>query len=150
MRSIVMLILGTLSALSPAQTTGRRTLVGYLAAFKGFDGEMQQPELDQYTQLDLAFVNPTPDAELLGLGGLACAPAVQSDSTVMISDAHLRALVANPHRSRTKVVASLGGALIPRCGVFSREAIGDAQPAASRQAAIGAASFHNRRHRSRR
>jgi len=34
----------------------------------------------------------------------------------MVSDAQLRALVASAHRHGTKVLASLGGAVIPPCG----------------------------------
>jgi GH18 family chitinase len=77
---------------------------------------MQQRGLDRYTQLDLAFVNPTPSADVLGTRGLACAPAVEGRSDLMVSDAQLRALVAHAHSSDAKVVASLGGAVIPPCG----------------------------------
>lgn len=116
MRSLVLLILTAFFTMSPAQAKERGAIVGYVAAFKGLDREMQQPGIGQYTQLDLAFVNPTPSADLVAAGGLACAPAVEGRADIMVSDAQLRALVAQAHRSGAKVVASLGGAVIPPCG----------------------------------
>jgi len=100
---------------APAHAKERGTVVGYIAAFKGIDREMQQRGLDRYTHLMLAFVNPTPTAEVVASGGLACSPT-GPDSSVMVSDAQLRTLVTDAHRDRTKVIASLGGAVIPPCG----------------------------------
>src|SRR5438270_2081449 len=116
MRSLVLLILVAILPISPVHAKERGTIVGYIAAFKGLDDEMQQSGLARYTQLDLAFVNPTASGEVLDPGGLACAPAVHGRSDVMVSDAQLRALVAQAHRTGAKVVASLGGAGIPPCG----------------------------------
>ena len=116
MRSITPLVLALLFANSPAQAKDRGVVVGYLAAFKGLDREMQQRGLDKYTQVDLAFVNPTPSAEVVNAAGLACAPAVEGNNGVMVSDAQLRALVGQVHRSGGKIIASLGGAVIPPCG----------------------------------
>ena len=116
MRSLTLFILAATSAISPAQAKERGAIVGYVAAFKGLDRELQQSGLARYTQLDLAFVNPTPSADVLAPGGLACAPAVHGRNDVMVSDAQLRALVAQAHRTGARVVASLGGAVIPPCG----------------------------------
>jgi GH18 family chitinase len=116
MRFLALAVLAAFVMISPVQAKDRGAVVGYIAAFKGLDREVQQPGIDQYTQLDLAFVNPTPAAELVGPAGLACAPAVQGNSNFMVSDAQLRALVAQAHRDGTKVIASLGGAVIPPCG----------------------------------
>lgn len=116
MRGFVLLVLAAVIAISPAEAKDGGTVVGYVAAFKGLDREMQQRGLDRYTQLDLAFVNPTPSADVVAPGGLACAPAVEGRSDVMVSDAQLRALVAQAHRSGAKVIASLGGAVVPPCG----------------------------------
>ena len=111
-----LLLIALLLGGSPAHSKNRGAVVGYIAAFKGLDREMQQRGLDQYTQLDLAFVNPTPTGEVVDGSGLACAPAVSGDSAVMVSDAQLRSLVESAHRSGAKVLASLGGAVIPPCG----------------------------------
>jgi GH18 family chitinase len=116
MRSLVLLALAAMFVLSPAGAKDCGTIVGYVAAFKGLDREMQQRGLDRYTQVDLAFVNPTPSADVIAPGGLACAPAVEGRSDVMVSDAQLLRLVAQAHRGGAKVVASLGGAVIPPCG----------------------------------
>ena len=116
MRWFVLLLLGLVFAISPAQAKDSGVVVGYVAAFKGLDREMQQRGLEKYTQLDLAFVNPTPSAELVGAAGLACAPAVEGKNSVMVSDAQLRTLVWHAHRSGAKVIASLGGAVVPPCG----------------------------------
>src|SRR4029078_9110402 len=110
---IVFFVAAFLAAPAHAKESG--TVVGYIAAFKGIDREMQQRGLDRYTHLMLAFVNPTPTAEVVASGGLACSPT-GPDSSVMVSDAQLRTLVTNAHGSGTKVIASLGGAVIPPCG----------------------------------
>lgn len=110
------LLIASLIAPIPAHANEGGAIVGYIAAFKGLDREMQQRGIDRYTQLDLAFVNPTPAGEVAGPGGLACAPAVNGDSSIMVSDTQLRALVEKAHSRGTKVVASLGGAVIPPCG----------------------------------
>ena len=113
MRHLLSWIFATCVALSPVHATGRGTVVGYVAAFKGLDREMAQPRLNEYTHLVVAFVNPTPAGAVRGTGALACAPAGNGG---MISDAQLLALVASAHRSGGKVLASLGGAVIPPCG----------------------------------
>lgn len=112
----LMFVIAALIAASPAQAEDGGVAIGYIAAFKGLDREMQQRGLEHYTHLDLAFVNPTPAAEVIGPGGLACSPAVDGDSSTMVSDRQLRALVASAHRAGTKVIVSLGGAVIPPCG----------------------------------
>jgi chitinase len=111
----LLLLVAVLPALSPAHANDRGTVVGYIAAFKGLDREMQQQGLDQYTHLMLAFVNPTPTGQVLGPAGLACAPAALGN-VAMVSDVQLRSLVASVHHSGTKLLASLGGAVIPPCG----------------------------------
>ena len=117
MRFLVLTFLAVVCAFSPAQAKdGFVVVVGYIAAFKGLDREMRQAGIGRYTQLDLAFVNPTPTGDVVVGSGLACAPAVEGNNSVMVSDAQLRALVAQAHRSGTKVVPSLGGAVIPPCG----------------------------------
>lgn len=88
-------------------------IVGYVAAFKGLDRELAQPRLDHYTHLVLAFVNPTPTGAVLAEGGLACAPA---GAGTMISYSQLQSLIAWAHSRQIKVLASLGGAVIPPCG----------------------------------
>jgi GH18 family chitinase len=116
MRCLIIFIIAAIAAAAPAQAADRGVVIGYVAAFKGLDRQMQQRGLENYTHLDLAFVNPTPAAEVLAPGGLACAPAVAEQSAVMVSDAQLRALVVKAHAKGTKVIASLGGAVIPPCG----------------------------------
>ena len=111
----VMCIFAAVLAISPACAEDRGTVVGYIAAFKGLDREMQQRGLDRYTHLVLAFVNPTPAGKVAGPSGLVCAPAGPGNIT-MVSDAQLRSLVDVAHRNGTKVIASLGGAVIPPCG----------------------------------
>jgi len=115
MRRFILSILAAFLIISPAHASDRGTVIGYIAAFKGLDREMQQRGLDRYTHLDLAFVNPTPAGEVLGADGLACSPA-GPEQGAMVSDGQLRTLVAMAHRNGTKVIASLGGAVIPPCG----------------------------------
>ena len=115
MRRLILFILTVILAVAPAHAKERGTVVGYIAAFKGIDREMQQRGLDRYTHLMLAFVNPTPAGGLVASGGLACSPT-GPDSSVMVSDMQLRTLVSSAHRNGSKVIASLGGAVIPPCG----------------------------------
>jgi GH18 family chitinase len=116
MRRLILTLWVAFLISAPAHAKDRGVVIGYIAAFKGLDREMQQRGLDRYTHLHLAFVNPTPAAEVLAPGGLACAPAVAENSSVMVSDGQLRALVARSHQAGTKVIASLGGAVIAPCG----------------------------------
>jgi chitinase len=113
---------------SAATAQERGTVIGYVAAFKGLDGAIGEARAGNYTQLDLAFVNPTPTGEMTNPAGLACAPTADGKTITdaqlsarasdfpNVSDAQLRALVAAAHQAGTKVVASLGGAIIPGCG----------------------------------
>lgn len=98
---------------STSQPQDRGTVVGYVAAFKGLDSAIDQGGFENYTQLDLAFANPTAAGDLMTADGLACAPA---GNGAMISDAQLRRLVATAHHAGAKVIVSLGGAVIPPCG----------------------------------
>ena len=116
MRCLIMIILAAIATAAPANAADHGVVIGYVAAFKGLDRQLQQRGLENYTHLDLAFVNPTPAGEVVARGGLACAPAVAETSAVMVSDAQLRALVAMAHANQTQVIASLGGAVIPPCG----------------------------------
>lgn len=116
MHRLIILLAVVVAAAVPAHATDRGVVIGYVPAFKGLDRQMQQRGLDNYTHLDLAFVNPTPAGEVVTAGGLACSPALDGRSDVMVSDAQLRALVASAHAAGTKVIASLGGAVIPPCG----------------------------------
>jgi GH18 family chitinase len=111
----MLFLVASILASASAHAQERGVVIGYIAAFKGLDREMHQRGLDRYTHLDLAFVNPTPAGEVVRPGGLACAPAAPGN-IAMVSDAQLQSLVASAHARGTKVIASLGGAVIPPCG----------------------------------
>ena len=113
MMRIILFVAATLLLPAAAHAQDRGTIVGYIAAFQGLDHAIERGGFDHFTQLDLAFVNPTAAGEVLGDDGLACAPDGDSG---MISSAQLQKLVAAAHQSGAKVVASLGGATIPACG----------------------------------
>jgi chitinase len=113
MRAFFLFVSATLLIAMPVQAKDRGTVIGYIAAFKGLDREMEQRGLDRYTQLDVAFVNPTPSGDVIGTEELACAPA---GNGAMVSAAQLRSLVQSAHRTGTRVIASVGGAVIPPCG----------------------------------
>lgn len=98
---------------SSAHAEDRGSVVGYVAAFKGLDRIIEHGGFGNYTQLDLAFVNPTAAGEVVGPEGLACSPA---GNGAMVSDGQLRQLVSAAHHAGAKVVPSLGGAVIPPCG----------------------------------
>ena len=128
MQRLIALAAALVLPASAAQAQDRGTVIGYVATFKGLDAAIGEARAGNYTQLDLAFVNPTPAGEVVGPDGLACAPtadgATITDAELSapgaslpnVSDVQLRAFVAAAHQSGTKVVASFGGAIIPGCG----------------------------------
>ena len=48
MRRFILSILAAFLIISPAYASDRGTVIGYIAAFKGLDREMQQRGLDRY------------------------------------------------------------------------------------------------------
>lgn len=115
MKHILLFVAAALLTAFPAQAEvhNRGTVVGYVAAFKGLDRVIAQDTFGNYTQVDLAFVNPTPTGDVTDANGLAC--ALNGDGA-MITDAQLRRFVAAAHQAGARVVASLGGATVPPCG----------------------------------
>ena len=113
MNHVLVIAAAALLMAAPARAQDRGTIVGYVAAFKGLDRVIEQGGFENYTQLDLAFVNPTPSGDMLGPAGLACSPAGDG---AMVTNAEMQRLVATAHQAGAKVVASLGGATIPPCG----------------------------------
>jgi chitinase len=113
MRRFLLFFAATFLAMSPAQSADRGVAIGYIAAFKGLAEIIERGGFENYTHLDLAFVNPSPSGEFLTSDSLACAPAGDGS---MVSDTALRTLVASAHQAGAKVLISLGGADIPPCG----------------------------------
>lgn len=116
MKSCLMFVAAAIAAAAPAraQAPDRGTVVGYIAAFEGVDRAIDRGGFENYTQLDLAFANPTPAGEMTDAQGLACAPSVRNGP--MISDAQMQRLVTAVHGAGAKLVVSLGGATVPACG----------------------------------
>ena len=110
MRALFAFVAAALFAASPA--SAEPAVIGYLPAFKGFADVLQRADLRYYTHVDLAFVNPGPNGEIMTGDALACAPA---GNGAMLADADLRALVSKAHGANAKVLASLGGGTIPAC-----------------------------------
>lgn len=85
--------------------------VGYIPAFKGLDRIVAGAELNGYTHVNLAFVNPAGDGSVIAGESLAC----MSDGDGMVSLAALRAVVARAQAAGAKALVSLGGGVIPAC-----------------------------------
>jgi spore germination protein YaaH len=113
MKRILTIVATAMLAVSDANAAPQGRIVGYIAAFKGLDSVTDERLFRNYTQLDLAFVNPNLSGEVTDENGLVCAPA---GNGAMISDAQLRRLVALAHAAGATLLASLGGAVIPPCG----------------------------------
>ena len=86
--------------------------IGYVPVFRGAQGAATAADYHHYTHLMLAFVNPDPEGRFVAGDALACAP---NGPGLMLSSAEVRKTVSAAHAAGSKVLASLGGGLIPPC-----------------------------------
>ena len=112
-RTIVAFALG-LALVAPAQAAlakPRPVVIGYLAAFHNMKGTLAATDLGKLTHLNLAFVNPGPDASIVTGDHMSCMDTNPGSTPVQ----DIRDIVAAAHAKGVKVLASLGGGKIPAC-----------------------------------
>jgi GH18 family chitinase len=110
----ILLAVLCLALLSPLAAQSRPVIIGYLPTFKGpMAAHLDMVDLSKLSQIDIAFVNPAPDGAIVRDGALACEVKPVNGSAATLDD--LRAVVSRAHAAGVKVVASLGGGVIPAC-----------------------------------
>lgn len=112
MRRFALALIVAMIAATSAQARPRPVLIGYVAAFKGLEGVVRRADFSRYTHVAFAFVNPDPAGIISADGKLACAP---NGEGAMVGEDALRRLVRSAHRKGAKVLASVGGGVIPPC-----------------------------------
>ena len=85
--------------------------IGYLPVFRGIETVRAGANFSHYSHLMLAFINPDSDGRVAGGETLACAPSGDQ----MLTAAQLRKTVSEAHAAGSKVLASVGGGVIPAC-----------------------------------
>jgi len=114
MKGPASILLAASLGLSPATAGARPVVIGYLPTFKGsLSALLDKVDLGKLTQIDIAFINPASDGAVVRNGALACAVTTQAGPPPSLDD--LRAVVTRAHAAGVRVVASLGGAVIPAC-----------------------------------
>ncbi|MGL1958014.1 MAG: SMP-30/gluconolactonase/LRE family protein [Colwellia sp.] len=87
-------------------------VVGYIPTFKGLTAGIEQTDLTKVTHLNIAFLNPNSNGDLLVDGRLACMPNGKESQT-LTSELHYA--VKRAHQAGVKVLASMAGGVIPSC-----------------------------------
>ena len=87
-------------------------VVGYLPAYKGLADNIGKIGLDQLSHVNLSFLNPNSDGELIVDDTLLCMP---SATTTKVSGTEIRTVVEQAHEAGVKVSISVGGGVIPHC-----------------------------------
>ncbi|MFH1568567.1 MAG: glycosyl hydrolase family 18 protein [Gemmatimonadota bacterium] len=82
-------------------------VIGYMPAWKDLRSTVERTDLTRLTHINVAFLNPDSSGALTAENGPVCMGGA--------TDADLRYLVEKAHGARVRVLASLGGGVIPRC-----------------------------------
>ncbi len=90
----------------------RPVVIGYVALFKDYKATLSTTDLHKLTHINLAFINPALDASLVNGDSMACLATGQRPP---VSTQDLRDIVTQAHKSGVKVMASLGGSILPSC-----------------------------------
>jgi chitinase len=112
---IAALLIALLAAALPAHARPqlpKPVVIGYVALFKDYKATLATTDLHLLTHINLAFVNPGPNASIQNGEAMACIDT-HGRPPVMAQD--VRDIVSQAHASGVKVMASLGGSIIPVC-----------------------------------
>jgi GH18 family chitinase len=101
-----------LLALAPLPAEAQPVTLGYIPAFKGLGAAIAGADFSAYSHVAIAFVNPDSTGEIVAGEQMACMLAAPGRAAT-VSD--LRHAVAAAHKGGSKVLASLGGGVIPPC-----------------------------------
>jgi len=93
-------------------TLAQIRVVGYIPAYKGLKASIDSSQITDLTHLNIAFINPDKDGNLLVNNEIICM-LTDSDANVAVDDLHYA--VNKAHLSGVKVLVSMAGALITPC-----------------------------------
>jgi len=88
-------------------------VIGYLPSYKGLVNNIDKINLSKITHLNIAFLNPTKNNDLVNEEYVACM-TTQLGKPLALTE--LQTTVKKAHQANVKILASLGGAAIPKCG----------------------------------
>lgn len=93
---------------------GKPVIAGYLPTFKGPAARyLTADRLATLTQVNIAFLNPDPAGDLVRDAELTC--VTSAPGVAPIDAADLRDVIRLAHGHQVKVIASLGGGVLPNC-----------------------------------
>ncbi len=93
-------------------TLAETRVVGYIPAYKGLKASIDRLPLTALTHLNIAFINPDRNGNLLINNKITC---MLTDSGEKVATEDLHYAVNKAHLSGIKVLVSMGGALITPC-----------------------------------
>ena len=109
--ALAMLFVAAPASAEPAAPRSAVT-IGYIPAFKGLERVVARADFSHYTHVNIAFLNPDAQGEFEAGDRLACMPSGQGR---MATRAALKSAIAKAQAAGSKVMASLGGGVIPPC-----------------------------------
>lgn len=96
----------------PHTAAPRPVVIGYVALFKDYKTTLNTTDLHALTHINLAFINPGADSSVTHDDAMAC---VDTHGRPPVTAQDIRDIVTQAHASGVKVMASLGGSIIPAC-----------------------------------
>ncbi len=99
----------TLSSLVSAQAL----VVGYIPSYKGLVTSINSVDLTNLTHLNIAFINPDKNANLVVDDSIVC--MLNDEAAKKVSSIDLHKAVERAHQAGVKVLVSMAGALITPC-----------------------------------
>lgn len=115
MKSLIALMASAALIAAPvmAKPAPKPVIIGYLPAFKGpMLPYMDSIDLTKVTHINLSFVNPDPQGQILNGDLMACMDT-EGHGALPVSD--VQAVIDRAHKAGVKVLVSLGGGIIPKC-----------------------------------
>ena len=100
------------SMLIPLHGSADVRVIGYMPGFKNLTATVDTTDLSKLTHINIAFLNPDAQGELVADGFMRCMPGVDGKNTP-VEDIHY--LVDKAHQAKVQVLASVGGGVIPAC-----------------------------------
>ncbi len=96
-----------------AKPAPKPVIIGYLPAFKGpMLPYMDTIDLTKITHMNLSFVNPDPQGQIVNGDLMAC---MDTHEHIPLPVADVQAVIDRAHKADVKVLISLGGGTIPKC-----------------------------------
>ena len=87
-------------------------VIGYLPSYKGLINNIDDIDLDKLTHLNIAFLNPDKNGDLMLNDTMTC---IFNDKGDRVSRSELETVISKAHQAGVKVLMSVAGALLPGC-----------------------------------